>query len=57
MDEKKMTLKINKTPPEMAPKARCIVYWVRKAAEIIADSIEYNVQGLFGNRVDQLLNL
>lgn len=35
----------------MAPSARMLVYYVRPNGEIVADSVQFNVEGVFENRV------
>ncbi|XP_046542511.1 LOW QUALITY PROTEIN: CD109 antigen-like [Haliotis rubra] len=37
--------------PKMAPNARIIVYYVREDGEIVTDSVSYDVEGAFQNKV------
>lgn len=39
------------TTPEMAPTARIIAYYVRTDGEIVTDSIGFDVDGVFLNKV------
>lgn len=50
MTSSTMTLDIKMTAA-MAPNARMIVYYVRADAEIIADSVQFTVEGVFENQV------
>jgi CD109 antigen len=36
---------------DMAPNARIVVYYVRRDGEVVADSISFDVQGVFRNQV------
>ncbi|XP_045202749.2 CD109 antigen-like [Mercenaria mercenaria] len=49
--KKTKSLKIKLTA-DMAPSARCIVYWTKEDGEIIADSVQFEVKGIFKNKVD-----
>lgn len=42
----RITLRAN-----MAPSSRCVVYWTREDGEVIADSVQFNVDGMFENKV------
>ena len=50
MPQKNKKLRLRVTSA-MAPTARIVVYWTRPDGEIIADAVEFNVEGLFDNEV------
>ena len=54
MEKKWVSLKIMMTA-EMAPNAKIVVYFVKRNAEIIVDSISFNVEGIFANDVSFLV--
>ncbi|XP_013382628.1 CD109 antigen-like isoform X1 [Lingula anatina] len=37
--------------PEMAPKSKMVIYYVRSDGEVVADSLNFNVKGAFKNQV------
>lgn len=45
-----------KMTSKMAPSARLIVYYIADGGEIIADSVDFNVEGVFKNEVMSLVN-
>ena len=36
---------------DMAPSARCVVYWTKDGGEVVADSVQFDVNGIFKNKV------
>lgn len=45
-NQKSVRFKIQ-APPKLAPKARVIVYYVRVDGEIVADTLDFDVEGVF----------
>ena len=41
---------------EMAPNARIVVYYVRADGEIVTDSISFDVDGAFKNKVNTAIH-
>lgn len=50
MDGTEITFEVAITAA-MAPSARMLVYYVRSNGEIVADSVQFNVEGIFENQV------
>ena len=37
--------------PQMAPHARVVVYYIHKSGEVVADAMDFDVEGVFQNEV------
>ncbi|KAH9490191.1 hypothetical protein Btru_043915 [Bulinus truncatus] len=48
--QKEFTYKFNATPA-MAPTAQMLIYYIRNSDEVVADSLAFNVEGIFNNKV------
>ncbi|KAH9490190.1 hypothetical protein Btru_043914, partial [Bulinus truncatus] len=48
--QKEFTYKFNVTPA-MAPTAQMLMYYIRNSDEVVADSLAFNVEGIFNNKV------